>query len=59
MVITNQLIGQTMVAQNKSVTGIFPRTDYITIREIMAYFKTEDHDIFVQYSKMLEIQRND
>ena len=44
-----------MGAQNKPITGI-PRIDYINIREIMAYFKTEDHDIFVRYAKMLEYQ---
>jgi hypothetical protein len=47
-----------VVAQNKPVTGVI-RNDEKTMREIMGYLKTEDHDFFVRYIKTLGIRHDD
>jgi len=42
-------------ARNKPIQTIDDRA----ISDLMAYFKTEDHDIFVRYIKTLGVQRKD
>lgn len=47
-----------MAVQDNPLTGI-TKIDEKAMRQIMGYFKTDDHDFFVRYIKTLGIEHKD